>query len=130
LAAGSRHPYGDVRLLRPILGEVLITSAEWRRSPYPDQSAWLGEWYDELAPGGSLYPSDEHLEYVEHFERHAEEILWDSRDQEYITIRNIPEPPKPQPLIHWSSTQHVVCNPDHMLFDRTPDGMYQARRKR
>ena len=108
LKPDSRHPYGDVRLLRPILGEVLIESAEWPRSPYPEESAALGEWYEELAPGGALYPSDEHLEYVERFEAFAEDIVWDSRGRDFITIINFPAPPNPQPLTQWWSTQHIL----------------------
>jgi hypothetical protein len=103
-----RYPYGDVRLLRPLIGEVLIASAEWSRSPYPDQSAALGQWYEELAPDGALYPSEEHLDYVRRFEAFAEDIVWDSRGREHLTIVNFPAPPNPVPPEVWWCTQHVL----------------------
>jgi len=108
LMPGSRYPYADVRLLRPIIADVLVTASTWQRTPYPEQHGALGEWYEELAPGGSLYPSCEHLDYVQRFEAFAENIIWDSRDQDYITIRNFPAPPNPQPLTHWWCTQHIL----------------------
>ena len=103
-----RYPYGDVRLLRPLIGEVLIRAAEWERSPYPEYTAKLGEWYEALAPGGALYPSDEHLAYVARFEEHAEDIIWDNRGREYITIVNFPAPPNALPPTEWWCTQHVL----------------------
>lgn len=103
-----RYYYGDPRLLRPLIGEVLVAAADWSRSPYPEMHAELGEWYEALAPGGSLYPSDEHLEYVRRFEAFAEDIVWDSRGQEHITIVNFPAPPGAGPPTKRWSPQHRV----------------------
>ena len=103
-----RYPYGDVRLLRPLIGEVLIASTEWPRSPYPDMSARLGRWYEELAPGGPLYPSDEHLDYVRRFEAFAERIVWSNCGRDYLTIINFPAPANALPPTRWWCTQHDV----------------------
>lgn len=102
-----RYHYGDPRLLRPLIGEVLVQAAEWPRSPYPDMHAQLGEWYEALAPDGALYPDDAHLEYVRRFEDFAEEIIWDSRGQERLTIVNFPAPPGAGPPSDDWSTQHL-----------------------
>ena len=108
LTRNCRYPYGDVRVLRPIIGEYLIEAAEWARNPYPDQAAKLGQWYEELAPDGPLYPTDEHLAYVERFEAAAEDIVWDCRGQDYLTIVNFPAPPRTWPPDQWWCTQHVL----------------------
>ena len=105
---GVRYAYGDVRLLRPLIGEVLIAVADRPRMPYPEKAAQLGEWYEELAPGGSLYPSEEHLDYVRRFEAFAEDIVWDSQGRDYITIVNFPAPPNPPPPTEWWCTQHLL----------------------
>ena len=102
-----RYYYGDPRLLRPLIGDVLIQAAEWPRSPYPDMHAQLGAWYEALAPGGALYPDDTHLDYVRRFEAFAEDIIWDSRGQEYMTIVNFPAPPGAGPPSDDSSFQHI-----------------------
>ena len=103
-----RYPYGDVRRLRPFMQDVLEEAAGWPLRPHPEYLDSLQRWYDELAPGGPLYPSADHLAYVERFEAFAEEIVWDSRDRDYITISNFPAPPKVWPPTHWSCTQHVL----------------------
>ncbi len=102
-----RYPYGDVRLLRPIIGEVLIASADWERNPCPEEAAALGTWYEQLAPGGELYPTDEHLDYVRRFEAFAEDIVWNGKDQEFITISNFPAPPNAVPADKWWHVQHI-----------------------
>ncbi|MEM9489409.1 MAG: hypothetical protein AAGC55_09705 [Myxococcota bacterium] len=113
LEVKNRYPYGDVRLLRPLLGEVLIEAAEWPRSPYPEYSGLLGQWYEDLAPGGALYPSDEHLDYVRRFESFAEQIIWDSRGRDRLTIVNFPAPPNwppkdlEMPEDEWWWTEHA-----------------------
>ena len=102
-----RYHYGDARLLRPLIGEVLIAAADWPRSPYPDMHAELGEWYAALAPGGALYPDDAHLDYVHRFEAFAEELVWDSRGSEFLTIVNFPAPPNAVPTTERWATRHV-----------------------
>jgi hypothetical protein len=108
----DRYPYGDVRLLRPLIGDVLTAAETWDEKldeePYPERLAELARWHEELAPGGALYPSDEHLAYVKRFEAFAEEIVWDSRDHEYITIVNFPAPSNVPPPHRWWCTQHVL----------------------
>ncbi|MCP4204593.1 MAG: hypothetical protein GY769_22015 [bacterium] len=98
----------SAEVLRPIIGEVLIASAEWTRSPYPEMSASLEQWYEELAPGGKLYPTDEHLDYVQRFEAFAEDIIWDGRGRDYITIGNFPARPNALPPTRWWCTQHAL----------------------
>ena len=103
-----RYYYGDPRLLRPLIREVLETAADWPENPYPDMHAALCEWHEALAPGGSLYPSDTHLDYVRRFEDFAEDIVWDDRGQERLTIVNFPAPPEAgEPTDRWA-TQHLV----------------------
>lgn len=113
-----RYLYGDVRLLRPIIGDVLIQAAGWEKNPEPDYTATLGEWYEALAPGGALYPSDEHIEYAARFEAFAEELIWDSRGREYITIVNFPAPKNAPPPMYWFCTQHELEPPARPLRDR------------
>ena len=103
-----RYPYGDVRQLRPFIADVLEEATEWPSVPYPDWTGALRQWYEDLAPGGMLYPDPEHLAYVERFEAFAEDIIWDSRGQEYITIVNFPAPPKIWHPKGWWCTQHVL----------------------
>ena len=103
-----RYPYGDVRLLRPIIEEVLDAAREWDEIPHPEDFARLERWYQELAPGGALYPSEAHLEYVRRFEAFAEDIIWDSRGREYLTIVNFPAPANALPPTEWWCTQHVL----------------------
>lgn len=109
MTRNHRYPYGDVRLLRPFIEALFEEAASWPSVPYPMYTEPLQRWYQELAPGGALYPSDEHLAYVERFEAFAEDIIWDSREQAYITIANFPAPPKVWPPDRWWCTQHVLA---------------------
>ena len=86
---------------------MFAETAGWDSVPYPDYIQELEQWHRDLAPGGDLCPSAEHLAYVDRFEAFAEDILWDSRGQDYITIRNFPAPPKTWPNERWWSTRHL-----------------------
>ena len=120
----SRYPYGDPRRLRPFIDELFVEAADWQFVPaYLEMVLELEQWHGALAPGGELYPSDEHLAYVDRFEAFAENIVWDSRGQECITIRNFPAPPKAWPSDHRWRTQHLACDPGGTGLDRQEPGM-------
>lgn len=109
-----RYPYGDVRQLRPFIADLLAEVETWDDEPHPDYLTELRSWHTALAPGGELYPSDAHIAYAARFEACAEDIIWDNRDQEHITIRNFPAPPRTwpdEPHDRWWCTRHVLTEP-------------------
>ena len=125
LTRNHRYAYGDVRLLRPYITELLTEAAGWSSLPVPSElepretrHEWLIEsyqtlqtWHEQLAPGGALYPSEAHLAYVQGFEAFAEQLVWDGRNQEGITITNFPAPPEVCPADSWWCTRHLPTLP-------------------